>query len=62
MRGWVYVTDDIAVVSQSDGRFEISDIQPGTYELTIWHERFSGASQTITVEGGATTEVDFLLQ
>ena len=62
MRGWVYVTDDIAAVSHSDGRFEISDIPPGTYELMIWHERFSGAPQTVTVEGGGTTQVDFLLQ
>lgn len=62
MRGWVYITDDIAAVSHSDGRFEISDIPPGTYELTIWHERFSGAPQTVTVEGGGTTQVDFLLQ
>ena len=62
MRGWVYVTDDIAVVSHSDGHFEINDIPPGTYELTIWHERFSGAPQTVTVEGSGTTQVDFLLQ
>jgi hypothetical protein len=46
MRAWVYVTDDIATVSGSDGRFDISDVPPGTYELTIWHERYGGTSRS----------------
>ena len=62
MRGWVYVTDDIATVSGTDGRFEIGDVPPGTYDLTIWHERFGGTSHTVTVAAGATVEADFTLQ
>ena len=62
MRGWVYVTDDIAAVSAVDGRFEIGDVPSGTYELTIWHERYGGTSQTVTVTAGGTVEANFMLQ
>ena len=62
MRGWLYVTDDIATVSGSDGRFEIGDVPPGAYELRIWHERFGGASHTVTVSAGVTVEANFTLR
>ncbi len=62
MRGWVYVTDDIATVSGSDGRFEIGDVPPGTYELTIWHERYGGTAQAVTVSHGLTVEANFTLR
>ena len=57
MRGWVYVTDDVAAVSGADGRFELSGIPPGTYELTVWHERYEGRSQQVTVTAGGTADV-----
>jgi plastocyanin len=62
MRGWLYVTDDIAGVTGLDGRFEISNVPPGTYELEIWHERYGGTSQTVTVTAGGQEEVDFTLR
>ena len=62
MRAWVYVTDDIATVSGSDGRFDIGNVPPGTYELTIWHERYGGTSRTVTVWADATVEANFTLQ
>lgn len=62
MRGWVYVTDDIAAVTGPAGHFEISGVPPGTYELTIWHERYGGRTQTVTVAAGENTEADFELE
>ena len=62
MRGWVYVTDDIATVGGLDGRFEIGDVPPGTYELTIWHERYGGTVQTVTVSHGSPVEASFTLR
>ena len=62
MRGWIYVTNDVATVTAEDGRFEIPDVPPGTYELAIWHERYESAPQTVTVTAGGTTEANFTLE
>jgi len=62
MRGWIYVTNDISTVSGSDGRFELSGILPGTYELSIWHEQYLGMPAKVTVPTGGVTEVIFTLQ
>lgn len=62
MRGWVRVSDDTGVVSGPDGSFEITGVPPGTYELTIWHERFEGIPQSVTVTAGGTVEANFTVQ
>ena len=49
-------------VTAADGRFEIAGVPPGTYELAIWHERYEGAAQTVTVTAGGVTEADFTLR
>lgn len=51
--------NDAFKVPSADGRFELKDVPPGTYELSIWSS-FSGAPQTtkITVEPGATVKQD----
>ena len=62
MSGWVYVTDDIGTVTTSNGQFELADIPAGSYELTVWHEQFTGKSQHITVSPDGQTEASFTLQ
>ena len=62
MRGWVYVTDNIGTVTASNGQFELTDIPAGSYELTVWHEQFSGQSQRVTVSPDGQTEASFTLQ
>ena len=62
MRGWMYVTNDVGGVTGLDGRFELTEIPPGTYELQVWHERYTGSPQSVTVAAGATAKVHFTLQ
>lgn len=59
MQGFVYVSADRAVVSDADGRFAFTDVPPGTYELTIWHERLKGAVQRVTVAAGQSVDAAF---
>lgn len=62
MRGWIYITSDVGTVTNTEGSFEIPEVPIGTYELTVWHERYEGQIQTVTVTAGGTTEVNFTLR
>jgi hypothetical protein len=57
MRGWVVVTDDVAAVTGSDGRFTLAEVPPGTYQLRVWHESLKTADQTVTVPAGKPVSV-----
>jgi hypothetical protein len=36
-------------VTKADGKFTISGLDPGTYEITAWHERLGTQTATVTV-------------
>ncbi len=57
MRGFIVVTDDMAAVSGADGRFRLTGVPPGTYELTVWHETLKAAPIKVTVAAGGTATV-----
>jgi len=42
-----------------DGRFEITGLPPGTYELEAWHERLGTRTASVTVEEGGAASADF---
>lgn len=46
-------------VSNKDGSFEIDDVPPGKYKITIWHEKLGSKTKTITVVDGETATLDF---
>jgi plastocyanin len=46
-------------VSGTDGKFTISGLDPGTYEITAWHERLGTQTATVTVAANETKTQDF---
>ena len=62
MRGWIVVSNDLGAVSGVDGTFIIEGVPPGTHELSIWHERLGGQSQSVNVTAGEVTQVEFTLE
>jgi len=43
-------------VTGADGKFTISGLDPGTYEITAWHERLGTQTASVTVAAGAKTQ------
>jgi hypothetical protein len=46
-------------VTGTDGRFTISGLPAGTYEITAWHERLGEQTASIAVDDDDTTTRDF---
>jgi plastocyanin len=43
----------------TDGKFTISGLDPGTYEITAWHERLGTKTASVTVGASDTKTQDF---
>jgi hypothetical protein len=46
-------------VTATDGKFTISGLDPGTYEITAWHERLGTQTASITVGANDKKTQDF---
>ncbi len=46
-------------VTAKDGKYTISGLEPGTYEIEAWHERLKTVTATVTVKAGETATQDF---
>jgi plastocyanin len=46
-------------VTATDGKFTISGLDPGTYEITAWHERLGTQTASVTVKANETKSQDF---
>ena len=46
-------------VTGTDGKFTISGLDPGTYEITAWHERLGTQTASVTVGANDTKTQDF---
>ena len=59
MNAWVAVlTHPYYSVTASDGKFEITGLPAGTYEIEAWHERMGTQSSTVTVADGESALAD----
>ncbi len=45
--------------TSTDGKFTISGLDPGTYEITAWHERLGTKTASVTVGANETKTQDF---
>ena len=60
MSAWVAVfTHPFFSVTSTDGKFTISGLPPGTYEITAWHERLGTQTATVTVGASDTKTQNF---
>jgi hypothetical protein len=61
MESWALVADHpYYAITDNDGRFEIDDIPPGTYKVTIWHPYVRETyEQTVTIKAKEETTVGF---
>lgn len=62
MEGWIIVMDHpYYAVSAAKGQFVLSDVPPGTYTLSLWHETLGQVEQQVTVVSGEEVRADFTL-
>ncbi len=52
-------THPFSSVTSKDGKFTISGLDPGTYEITAWHERLGVKTATVTVGASDAKTQDF---
>jgi hypothetical protein len=62
MRGWVIVSDEVAVVTGRDGAFRFPDVPAGRYTVRVWHETLRAPDQSVTIGPGTPTPLTFQLQ
>jgi plastocyanin len=60
MNAWMAVFDHpFFSVTSTDGKYTISGLDPGTYEITAWHEKMGTQTASITVGANDKKTQDF---
>ncbi len=59
MRSYVYAAKNpYAALTDANGKFELTDIPPGKYEMMVWHEGFGEVVKTVEVKPGQATTMN----
>lgn len=62
MEGWVVIRDNpYFAVTDQNGNFKISDIPPGNYSITLWHEGLPVKTEDVTIYPNKKTELSVAL-
>lgn len=51
-----------AVPVGKDGKFELADVPPGTYQLAVWNPKLKAAEQSVTVVAGKSAEATIAIK
>jgi plastocyanin len=63
MEGYIVVLQNpYFAVTGKDGKYEITDVPPGTYRLGVWHEKGKAAAQAVTVDAAKPAVVNFAVK
>lgn len=63
MNGYFAVMDNpFFSVTKEDGKYEIKGLDPGEYEIEIWHEKLGTQTATVKVGAGESKTQDFTLK
>lgn len=63
MQGWIVVADNpYYAVTNAQGKFELTHVPPGTYELEIWQEKLGRWSRQVEVKPGKVTTLNDVLK
>jgi plastocyanin len=62
MLAYIFVGQNpYAAAVSADGRFEINNVPPGSYQLAVWNPKLKAADKSVTV-GAGKTEVNVSIQ
>ena len=62
MEGYIVVLQNpYFAVTGKDGKYEITNVPPGSYTLAVWHQKAKAAPKPVTVAAGTPATVDFIL-
>ncbi len=62
MEGWIIVAaHPYYILTDTNGKFTLTNVPPGTYTLEIWHETLGLVNQTVTVKAQKSVNVSVTL-